>query len=41
MCDLAHSHPGYKIKDNLENKLHDLVCDDLSCGATAKNRSAC
>jgi hypothetical protein len=22
-----YAHPGYKIKDKLENKLHDLVCD--------------
>ena len=21
------AHPGYRIKDKLENKLHDLVCD--------------
>ena len=20
------AHPGYRIKDKLENKLHDLVC---------------
>ena len=21
-----HAHPGYRVKDKLENKLHDLVC---------------
>jgi len=23
----ANAHPGYHVKDTLENKLHDLVCD--------------
>ena len=23
----ANAHPGYHVKDKLENKLHDLVCD--------------
>jgi hypothetical protein len=23
----ADAHPGYHVKDKLENKLHDLVCD--------------
>jgi hypothetical protein len=23
----ADAHPGYRVKDKLENKLHDLVCD--------------
>jgi hypothetical protein len=22
-----NAHPGYRVKDKLENKLHDLVCD--------------
>ena len=21
-----NAHPGYRVKDKLENKLHDLVC---------------
>ena len=23
----ANAHPGYHVKDRLENRLHDLVCD--------------
>lgn len=22
-----HAHPGYRVKDRLENRLHDLVCE--------------
>jgi hypothetical protein len=26
------AHPGCKVKDKLENKLHDLVCDGKGGG---------
>jgi hypothetical protein len=25
--EMANAHPGFHVKDKLENKLHDLVCD--------------
>ena len=32
--------PGYKVKDKLENKLHDLVCDGTMTLSTVRRRIA-
>jgi hypothetical protein len=32
--------PGYKLKDKLENKLHDLVCDAAMTLSTVRRRIA-
>ena len=35
-----YAHPGYVIKDGLENKLHDLVCDGKMSLRTVQRRIA-
>jgi hypothetical protein len=35
-----YAHPGYRIKDKLENKLHDLVCDGEMTFRSAQRRIA-
>jgi hypothetical protein len=34
------AHPGYKVKDKLENKLHDLVCDGKRTLGSVRQRIA-
>ena len=36
----ADAHPGYRVKDKLENKLHDLVCDGTFTLRTVRQRIA-
>ena len=33
----ANAHPGYRVKDTLENKVHDLVCAGKMTLAAARN----
>jgi hypothetical protein len=36
----ANAHPGYRAKDKLENRLHDLVCEGQIALRTAQHRIA-
>jgi hypothetical protein len=36
----ADAHPGYHVKDKLENKLHDLVCDGTLTLSSVRHRIA-
>jgi hypothetical protein len=36
----ANAHPGYHVKDTLENKLHDLVCDGTMALRTVQEQIA-
>jgi hypothetical protein len=36
----ANAHPGYHVKDKLENKLHDLVCDGTMALRTVQRQIA-
>ena len=35
----ANANPGYHVKDKLENKLHDLVCDGTMTLRSVQSRS--
>jgi hypothetical protein len=38
--ELANAHPGYRVKDRLENRLHDLVCSGAMSLAAARTQIA-
>ena len=38
--ELADAHPGYHVKDTLENRLHDLVCSGAMTLRAAQTRIA-